>query len=325
LQQVLHYDVAVDLGTAHIRVLARGRPAPLEEPAAVRVSHNPRILRSAGFQALAPDSAGLPTLVERPLRKGVVADTEAAGWLLATMLRRARGLSLTKPIVLACIPSDATLAETRRLVDAMRRAGVQSVTILPEPLAAAVGAGLDLSSSHAQLLVDVGDGVTDVAVLRAGEIEVRGAVRTACSDLRRAIVKAVAEAHGVLLPDAEAQRVLEAVAGTNGAPPAGPLDVRGHRAHDLAPATARVERADMRAALEGPLAEMAEAVCAVWQRLTPKTSCEVIESGMHLTGGGARLGAVIERLRANTGLDVDLAADPARAVIRGAGRMARLQ
>lgn len=319
------YDAAIDLGTAYVRVVARGRAAIHEEPSIVRVSRDPLTVRAVGTQALAPVDRGAVTFLSRPLSKGVVVDVEEAGWLLSTALRRARGLSLLKPSVLVCIPSDADTRETDRLRAALERAEVPRAEIVPEPLAAAVGAGLDIVSSHAQLVVDLGDGVTDVTVIRAGQIEIAGAVRTACADLRWAIVRAVAEDHGVLLPPAEAQRILEALdLGEDGAG-SDSIEVQGCRASDLAPAGARPTRQEIRAALDPLVEDIIGAVRAVWRRMTAEASCEVIETGMCLTGGGARLPGMARRLRDGTGIEVHVASDPARAVIRGATRMAGLR
>ncbi len=319
------YDTAVDLGTGYVRVVARGRGGMHEEPSVVRISRSPLTLRAVGAQALAPIDTGTLSFLSRPLSKGVVVDVEEAGWLLSTALRRARGLCLRKPSVLICVPSDTETHEAGRLRAALEQAGVQRVKIVPEPLAAAVGAGLDMASHHAQLVVDLGDGVTDVTVIRDGQIDIAGAVRTACGDLRWAIVRAVAEEHGVLLPPLEAQRALEALGlGDDGAG-SDSIEVRGCRGTDLAPVRARPTRREIQRALNPLVEPIVGAVCAVWRRLTPETSCEVIETGMCVTGGGAMLRGLARRLQDATGLGVHVASDPARAVIRGASRMAGLQ
>ncbi|MBN2369818.1 MAG: rod shape-determining protein [Vicinamibacteria bacterium] len=321
---MLPYNAAVDLGTAYVRVMASGRCAPIEEPAVVRVSHDPLTLRAVGAQALAHDNGNPSTFLRRPLSKGVIVDGETAGWLLAAALRRARGLSITRHVVLVCMPSDANARESRLLHGALERAGVHQSTIVPEPLAAAVGAGLDLASTHAQLVVDVGEGVTDITIIREGQIEMSGAVRTACSDLRHAVVTAAAETRGVLIPEHEAERLLLAVADNSNGSHARRLDAQGYRTSDLAPVAAQIDETDIRDFLEKPLQEIIDAVGAIWSRLTPKASCEVIENGLCLSGGGARLRLLETRVREATGLDVHVAADPSRAVIRGASKMAGL-
>jgi rod shape-determining protein MreB len=321
---LLHH-AAVDLGTAYVRVVARGRPNLHEEPSVVRVSRDPLALRAAGARALQAPGSGPPTFLSRPLCKGAVTDPRAAGWLLSATLRRARGLSLVRPRVLTCVPSDATADEANLLRMALAHAGVREITLIPEPLAAAVGAGLDLTSPYAQLIVDVGDGVTDVTILREGHIELAGAVRTACGDLRWAITRLLAENHGVLLPPAEAQRVLEIVTAADDAVAAEHIEVRGCRAGDLAAIEARPTHSEVHAAIRRPLAEIVDAVRAVWQHLTARASCEVIEGGLQLTGGGALLPGLTRRLRTATGLDVHVSSDPAHAVIRGACRMAGLR
>jgi rod shape-determining protein MreB and related proteins len=314
------FDAAVDLGTAYVRVVARPWGVMIEAPSVVRLRG-----QTAPPRPGAPGDGRAPAARTRPLAGGVVADVEGAGLLLAGALRRARGLSLLRPRVLACIPSDATPAETASLQAALERAGARSATIVPEPLAAAVGAGLDLAQPYAQFVVDVGEGVTDVAVIRDGRVDLSGAVRVACADLRHAIVRRVMDSHRIRLERQEAQRVLEIVgAGGAGARPDRML-VHGVRPEGVAAADALVSRADVAAAVGPPLAAIVRAVRAVWQRLDEAVSCEVIESGILLTGGGARLRGLASCLELATGLDVRVAPHPLHAVILGAGRMAGLR
>jgi rod shape-determining protein MreB and related proteins len=299
------FDAAVDLGTGYVRVVAGVGGVMVEEPSIVPTPHGPAFLT-------------------RPLARGVIADVEAAGRLLAAALRRARGPRLRRPRVLACVPSDATSEETELLRVALERAGAHPAAILSEPVAGAVGAGLTLALPYAQFVVDVGDGVTDAVVIREGRIEAAGAVRVACADLRQAIAQRVEHAHGVLVSDEEAQRVLEIVGvGRNGSAP-DPVAVRGMRPGSLTATEALAARAELRAVLEPPLEAITEAVRSVWRHLTDEASCEVVEGGICLTGGGARLHGLAGRLREATGLDVHVADQPSHAVIRGASRMAGL-
>ena len=147
----------------------------------------------------------------RPLAGGVIVDIDAAGRLLAATLRRARGLAVRKPGVLACIPSDASAQETDALRVALDRAGAGRATIVPEPLAAAIGAGLDVTLPYAQLVVDVGDGVTDAAVIRDGSVDLTRTARIGCAHLRDIIANQVAAARGRAISADEAQRILDIV------------------------------------------------------------------------------------------------------------------
>jgi rod shape-determining protein MreB len=314
------FDAAVDLGTGYVRVVARPWGVMIEAPSVVRACRRAELAR-AGARV----DVGVFAPQTRPLAGGVVADIEGAGLLVAGALRRARGLSLLRPRVLACIPSDATPGETASLRAALERAGAREATIVPEPLAAAVGAGLDLAQPYAQFVVDVGEGVTDAAIIREGRIELAGAVRVACADLRHTIVRRAIECHRIRLAPQEAQRVLEIVGADGAGARTDRVLVRGIRPESLSAGEAPVSRAEMAAALEPPLAAIVRAVRAVWHRLDEKTSCEVIESGILLTGGGARLRGLATCLQLATGLDVRVAPHPLHAVILGASRMAGLR
>jgi rod shape-determining protein MreB and related proteins len=318
------YDAAIDAGTGYIRVAVRGRRGTLEEPSVVRLRPASLTPRAIGKRALDAADDEEPTLLLRPLARGVVADVETAGWLLREALQNAFGPTSHPPRILACAPSDATAEETESLRQALHRAEVGTVNVVPEPIAAAAGAGLDLSSRYAHLVVDVGEGVTDVAVIREGRIEVAGAVRTACADLRHAISETVAQGHGLVLARPEVERVLEAIGVDDDRGGARTVRVRGRRFGDLSATAARVSIADLRAAQEEPLDRIVAAVRAVWRRLTPEASCEVIENGLCLTGGGARLRGFARRLERVSGLDVHVTRAPSHAVIRGARRLAGL-
>jgi rod shape-determining protein MreB len=292
------HDVAVDLGTANVRVYAQGRGMIADEPSVVRVSREPRAIVAVGAAA-ACDGGPPSSFPVRPLRRGVVRDAECAGWLLAGFLRRARGLSLAAPSVLACAPSDASADEIECVRDAVRRAGASRVTVVPEPLAAAVGAGMDMASPYAQMIVDVGEGVTDVAVIRDGRIEASSAARVGCADLRAAVADRLAATAG--LCSSGSVEALVRSADAEGGEGAG---------------------ADALAAM-GPVADaIASVVRSAWADLPARASCEVIESGIWTTGGGSCLRLVRDRIARVTSIDLRPAHDPLHAVIAGAGRMA---
>jgi rod shape-determining protein MreB len=296
--------VAVDLGTANVRVFAHGRGLVADDPSIVRMRRESHSIVSVGSNAGAGGEAGGASFPVHPMRKGVVRDVECAGWLLSAMLRRAGGLSLVRPAVLACAPSDATGDEIESLREALRRAGAARVTIIPEPLAAAVGAGLDMASEHAQMIVDVGEGVTDVAVLRDGLIEAAWAVRVGCSDLRSAVADHLLRA-GVGMPSPAAIDAMIRRADAAGADGSGGRALLG-----------------IREAMAPVVEAIATEVRAAWGSLAPGASCEVIEGGIWLTGGGACLRVITEGVARVTAIDVHVPANPLHAVITGASRIA---
>lgn len=316
------HDLAIDLGTAYVRVFARGRGIVADEPSLVRVWRSPLAVESVGARARAPhadDGASFPV---HPLRKGTVRNEESAGWLLASLLRRAWGLNLVPPRVLVCAPTSASVEEVESLREALRFAGASAITVVPEPLAAAAGVGLDPASPHAQILVDAGEGVTDVAVIRTGRIEASRAIRVGCSDLRSAVADFLSVSHG-LLPPADAVEDLVRRADASG-PEAQTIPFETAEAAGGAggPRTIAIDRASVLRVIESTLDRLVGVVHDVWGALPERTRDEVRGNGLWLTGGGARLRLLVERVRNATSVEPRIPENPLLAVITGASRMA---
>ncbi len=279
-------DLAVDLGTATTRVSALGRGCRVEASSA------------------------------SALRSGVIVNPEAAAGVLQGLLARLNWLGLLRPRVLACVPTDATADEHAAVVAAARDAGAVAVTVVPEPLAAAVGAGLDVASPYAQLVVDIGHGVTDCAVIRQGEVIASRAVRVACADLHVAVAALAAQRTGLQLLPCEAERLVRRI----GVPPFpvedGAFKVTGRFAHERI--SALLEARELAEALEPLAVRMFEAVTVLLRDLPGSAGAEIIESGLLVTGGGALLPGVCERLTTITGISARRAANPLLTVIQGA-------
>jgi rod shape-determining protein MreB len=251
-----------------------------------------------------------------------VRNEESAGWLLASLLRRAWGLNLVPPRVLVCAPTSASVEEVESLREAMRFAGASAITVVPEPLAAAAGVGLDPASPHAQILVDAGEGVTDVAVIRTGRIEASRAIRVGCSDLRSAVADFLSVSHG-LLPPADAVEDLVRRADASG-PEAQTIPFETAEAAGGAggPRTIAIDRASVLRVIESTLDRLVGVVHDVWGAQPERTRDEVRGNGLWLTGGGARLRLLVERVRDATSVEPRVPENPLLAVITGASRMA---
>ncbi len=315
-------DLAIDLGTANTRLFATGQGLVAEEPSLVSIQAMTGRVAAVGREAVQMAIEGGEILPLSPLHSGVIADVEAASLLLRHLLERTQRQGILKPRALVCAPTDAREEEKALLIEATRRAGASAVTVVPEPLAAAIGVGLDVASPYAQMLVDIGDGVTDIAVIRSGELILTSAVRTACSDLHRAISRRVAVGHGVQLSPQEAERLTrrlgqlvddqegEKVYLTQG------MDVGRGESVSLG-----VSGEEILCALEPILEAILAAIVSTFDRLPAETSCEVIENGIWVTGGGALLPRLTQRLAKATSLEIQLAKDPLRSVILGACQM----
>src|SRR5262245_63645932 len=317
-------DLALDLGTANTRLYARGHGLIADEPSLIKIKPETGRVEAVGKKAARLTASRHNSLSVSPCHAGVVADVDAAYLLLKPMLKRARGFGMIKPRALTCAPTDACEEERAALIEATKRAGASAVVVVPEPMAAAFGAGLDISSPYAQMLVDVGDGVTDIAVIRSGALVTTSGVRTACSDLRHSVSQTIAFRYGVLLFSDEAERLMRTVGASRDYERERLLLTQGT---DLLTGEAMslcVSSHDVVEAVEQPLEIIVDAVQKAVRDLPVETSCEVIETGLCLTGGGAQLQGMSERLAEATSLTVRVAEDPMRAVINGACQMLKV-
>lgn len=314
-------DLALDLGTANTRLYAVGHGLIADEPSMIHVQPETGAVEAVGARAAWLACHDPYANSVSPLHAGVVVDVEAATSLLKPFLQRAQRLGFFKPRALACAPTDACKEEREALIEATRRAGASAVVVVPEPLAAAIGAGLDIASPYAQMLVDIGDGVTDIAVIRSGGLIKTSAVRTACSDLHRAIAQMVSFRYGLLLFPQEAERLTHLIGATQNYDEERLFITAGTDLLTGEPTDLCISSQDVNEAMEPVLDVIVEAIHDVVRDLPLETSCEVIENGICLTGGGAQLQGLSDRLAAATQLDVRVPDDPMRAVINGARQM----
>ncbi|HEX8138228.1 MAG TPA: rod shape-determining protein [Pyrinomonadaceae bacterium] len=311
-------DVAIDLGTANTRLYAMGGGLVVDSPTVLFNSSSGH--GGDGFKTSDEGrSAGRGVM---PLRGGVVTDAEAAASLLGKFLQRALRFGIVKPRALVCAPSDATQKERAALIGSVLSAGASAVKVIPEPLAAAVGAGLDISLPYAQMLVDIGDGVTDIAVIRSGVLIRTAAVRLGCSDLYPAVCRMAASRFRVALFSREAERLTREIGSMH----------RSFAARDTSSAlgldringrvtSVCVSGEDVSSAIRPVINVIKDTVGSTFRRLPPDIGAEVIESGILLTGGGACLPGMSELIATETLVEVKVAADPLHAVINGASQM----
>ena len=288
-------DVAIDLGTANTRLAGASLFAAL--PTKTRVK------RRTGE-------------IVKPLSGGVVKDVPAATVFLRRLLKRAH--RFRRPRVLICAPSDVSATEKEALLEATRRAGARHVAIVPEPLAAAVGAGLDLSSPYAQMLVDIGDGVTDIAVIRDGAIIQTAAVRKAGSDLHRAVQRMMLDRHPLIISRKVAETLTCRLGGVQ--PSTGFLKIYGVEESGQR-ITVTVRSGDVCEAIAPVVQLIVETVVEAVRQMPSKVCAEVAETGICLTGGVAKLPGIAELIEEKTNMPVNLAPAPLTSVIDGASRM----
>jgi rod shape-determining protein MreB len=292
--------VALDLGTAVSRVWAAPRSAPLARPSVV--------WRRGGERSA--------------LAHGVVADAEAAAAVAADLLRSVPRRRWRRLRVLACVPTDASPAERAALVAAVRAGGAEAVALAPEPLAAALGAGLDVGGRRARALVDVGEGVTDCAVVQGGSLVASAAVRVGVADLRDTVRRAVAESLRVRITSREAERVLREAGVLPRAERRRALVAAGIPPLGYGPVLAQLDAGALHAALDPVVARILSHAKQFFAGVPAELRADFAESGVCLVGGGALLAGMPERLAGALATRVACARDPLRAVIDGAHRLA---
>jgi rod shape-determining protein MreB len=259
-----------------------------------------------------PSVCGLTPALER----GVIVNPDAATRVLRALLKRAQRFGPWRPRVITCVPTDVTPSERAALVRSLRQAGAAAIAVTPEPLAAAIGAGLDVSAPHAQLVIDIGHGITDCAVIRAGQVVATRAVRRACADLYDAVRAAVWARYQLRLLPREAERLVANVNLAAGAAP-GRLEALARCELGYLRRVA-IPTSEVAEVLEPALAAMLAAPRALLRDLPAELGAEIIERGILLSGGGALWRGMSARLAAETGIAVRCARDPLHAVIRGA-------
>lgn len=315
LQQIFATpSIALDLGTANTRIYAAEAGRIIEEPSLIR--HIRPDNRTQGDDEYLSHLNS--RLVSTPLRGGVIIDVNNAITFLRPLIRRTRRW-LRPPVSLVCAPTDTTEQEREMLAAAVLQAGAAYVSIIPETWAAAIGAGMDVLLPRAQVLIDIGEGVTDMAVIRDGRILFTHAVRTACSDLQRAIRSAVIAMHRLHLSDADVERLTHEIASLSSTPEAPHwITVCGFDLRRKCRTSIEVTRADVVGAMQPVAQKILVMIEAGLGRLPENIACEVAESGICLTGGGACIHGIDRLIAYRTGLPVHVARDPIHAVINGA-------
>ena len=313
-------DLAVDLGTATTQVHVRGRGVVLDEPSLVAVDTTTGRLVAAGTAAhemlgRTPERV----LTMRPLSDGVITDSEVTEQMLRHFIGSVRPSRLLRPRTVVCVPSGVTAVERRALEDAAIRCGARGVYVLEEAMAAAIGADLPVDAATASMVVDMGGGTTDAAVISLGGIVNARSVRTGGEEVDEAIVQGVKDGHDLLLGERSAEDIKGRVGSVWPLAEELTTRVRGRDLTTGLPRTVELGSEEVRRMIEPVTAQVVEAVRLVLDICPPELAGDLLDAGIVLTGGGSLMRGWAERLRHELGIPVRVADDPQHAVIRGAG------
>ncbi len=319
---MLSMDMGIDLGTASVLVYIKGRGVVLKEPSVVAYDRDTNEIREIGEEARKMIGRTPGNIVAiRPLREGVISDYAITEKMMKYFIRKAMGRkTLRKPRISVCIPSGATEVEKKAVEDATYNAGAREVSIIEEPIAAAIGAGIDISKACGNMIVDIGGGTSDIAVISLGGTVVSTSVKVAGDNFDDAIVKFMRKKHNLLIGESTAEEIKIAIGSAYPRPEMMTMDVRGRNLVTGLPKTMTVTSDEMMDALQEPALQIVDAVLGVLERTPPELAADVYERGIVMTGGGSLLGGLDELIEEKTGINTMIADDPMRAVCIGTGK-----
>jgi rod shape-determining protein MreB len=316
-------DLAIDLGTANTCVFARGVGIVLNEPSIVAVNNVTDQIEAVGNEAkeMLGRTPGSITAI-RPMRDGVIADFNAAEKMLGYFIKKAHGRKrFIRPRLVIGVPSEITQVERRAVKDSAYRAKASEVHLVEEGMAAAIGAGLPITEASGNMIVDIGGGTTDIAVVSLAGIVYSKSVRIAGNAMDEAITQYVKREHNLLIGERTAERIKIMLGSAAPLFPTKEMEVKGRHVLEGKPTTVILNDQEVREALAEPVRQIVRAVREALERIPPELSADVCDRGIVLSGGGALLQNLDERLRGETGLPVQVAEDPLSSVVLGAGKM----
>ena len=315
-------DMAVDLGTANTLVYVRRRGIALNEPSVVALNTNTGKIVAVGVQAKRMIGRTPGHIVAiRPLKDGVIADFEVTERMLRYFIQQVhRRRHLAKPRLVVAVPSGITGVEQSAVKEAGRQAGARRVYIIEEPMAAAIGAGLPVHEPVGNMVVDVGGGTTEVAVISLGGIVASESIRVGGDQMDRAIIAFVKKEHALLLGERTAEEIKMTIGSACPRPEEPHAEIRGRDLVSGLPKTVVISGGEVRHAIAEPVSAVVDVVKATLDKCPPELAGDVMDCGIALTGGGALLRGLDERLGEETGMPVYLAGNPLESVVLGAGK-----
>ena len=315
-------DIGIDLGTSSILVYIKGRGVVLKEPSVVAVNRDTNTVLAYGEDArLMLGRTPENILAVRPLRQGVISDYTLTEKMLKYFIQKAVGKrTLRKPRISVCIPSGATEVEKKAVEDAAYHAGAREVTIIEEPVAAAIGAGIDISKPQGNMIIDIGGGTADIAVIALDGPVVSESIKVAGDDFDEAILRYMRKKHNLLIGERTAEDIKVNIGCASKRPENVTMEVRGRNLVTALPKTVIVSSDEIMDALLEPAMMIVNAVHNVLERTPPELAADIYERGIVMTGGGSLLYGLDKLLQEKTGINCVLAEDPLTAVAIGTGK-----
>ena len=316
-------DIGIDLGTASILVYVKGKGVVLKEPSVFAYDRDTEQIMAIGEEARLMLGRTPGNIVAvRPLRQGVISDYKTTEKMLKYFIQKAVGKSFfgRRPRISVCVPSGVTDVEKRAVEDATYQAGARDVYIIEEPVAAAIGAGIDISRPCGNMIVDIGGGTSDIAVISLDGVVVSSSIKVAGDDFDDAIVRFMRKRHNLLIGERSAEEIKINIGTCYKRPENISMDIRGRNLVTGLPKTVTVSSDETEEALREVTSQIVDAVHSVLERTPPELAADIADRGIVLTGGGALLHGLEDLIEENTGITTMTAEEPLTAVAIGTGK-----
>ena len=315
-------DIGIDLGTANTLVCLKGKGIIMREPSVVAYDVRNDTVRAVGTEAKEMIGRTPGSIVAvRPLKNGVIADYDVTAAMLKRFIKQClKGSPFSRVRVVICVPAGVTEVESRAVQGAVRLAGATDIDIVEEPMAAAVGAGLPVWDATGNMVVDMGGGTTEVAVISLGDIVTAQSIKTAGDDLDEAIINYIRKKYNLLIGERTAEQIKIEIGSALPLETETSVEIKGRNLLDGLPKNIVITSEEVREAMEDPINVIVEAVKTTLEKTPPELSADIIERGITLTGGGALLRGIDELISRETGMTVNIADNPLDCVVEGTAK-----
>jgi len=315
-------DLAIDLGTANTLVYARGEGIVLNEPSVIALNSRTNEVLAMGRDAWKMIGRTPSYIVAvRPLRKGAITDFEVTQEMIRLLLKRVGVNRFNRPRVVICVPSAITAVEKRAVTEAARKAGATEAQLIEQPMAAAIGAGLPINEPMANMVVDIGGGTSETALISLGGVVALQAVRVGSFDIDAAIITYIRREYGIAIGEQTAEEIKILIGSAHPTPDEVRAEVRGRELMSGLPKTIILSAAEVRGAISEPVNSMVDSVLACVAEAPPELAQDLIEQGINLVGGGSLLKGLDLRLAKECEVPVRIVRQPLESVVLGAGRV----
>ncbi len=312
-------DIGVDLGTANTLVCVKGKGIITREPSVVAYDMRNDAVRAVGKEAKEMIGRTPGSIIAvRPLKNGVIADFDVTAAMLKRFIRDAlKGSFVSRVRMVICIPTGVTEVESRAVYDAAKQAGATDIDLVEEPMAAAVGAGLPVWEATGNMIVDIGGGTSEVAIISLGDIVTSQSIRIGGDDLDEAIIGYIRKKHNLLIGERTAEQIKIEIGSAKPYEDEKSIEIRGRNLVDGLPKNVTISSEEVRNAMADTISEIIDTVRTTLEKTPPELSADIIDTGITLTGGGALLRGLAELIAEETGMPVSVAANPLDCVVIG--------